>query len=80
MCLQALLAAPKQVKLANGSMMVTDQWASNMEWWASGHTLHSDMRVLELVVYDAILGYDWLSSHSPMIYNWDQNSGTHRNG
>jgi hypothetical protein len=28
------------------------------------------MRVLDIGVYDAILGYDWLKSHSPMICHW----------
>jgi hypothetical protein len=38
-----------------------------MEWWAQGHTFHTDMRVFDLTAYGAILGYDWLKSHSPMI-------------
>jgi hypothetical protein len=29
------------------------------------------MRVLELGAYDAILGMDWLKSHSPMVTDWD---------
>ena len=29
------------------------------------------MKVLDMEAYDAILGYDWLSSHSPMTYHWE---------
>lgn len=32
----------------------------------------AQMRVLNLGPYDAILGFDWLTSHSPMHCNWDQ--------
>lgn len=58
---------PKQVRLPNGEIMITDQWVPQMEWWTNGHTLYTDMRVLELGAYDAILGYDWLRAHSPMM-------------
>jgi len=30
----------------------------------------ADMQVLDLGAYDAILGYDWLSQHSPMVCDW----------
>jgi len=43
-----------------------------MQWWCQGQTLSMDMRVLELGAYDAILGYDWLQTHSPMHCHWDQ--------
>lgn len=62
---------PRKVKLANGQVMTTDQWIPQLEWWVDGHTMHADMRVLELGAYDAILGYDWLKEHSPMICSWD---------
>jgi hypothetical protein len=29
------------------------------------------MRVLEITTYDAILGYDWLKSHNPMVCHWE---------
>jgi hypothetical protein len=29
------------------------------------------MRVLNIGAYNAILGYDWLKSHSPMICHWE---------
>lgn len=61
---------PVSVKLANGDRMISDHWVSRMEWWINGHTLSSDMKVLEMGAYDAILGYDWLKANSPMICHW----------
>jgi len=56
----------KQVKMANGDTLITDQMVPKLEWWSNGHTLVTDMQVLDMHTYDAILGYDWLSSNSPM--------------
>jgi hypothetical protein len=69
--IKPLPTQPRKVKLANGGIMVTDMWVPKMEWWASGHTLTADMKVLKLSAYDAILGYDWLKPHSPMICHWE---------
>jgi hypothetical protein len=60
-------APPKQVKLPNGEILLSDHMVPNFCWWSSGHTLHTDLRVLDMTTYDAILGYDWLKPHSPMI-------------
>ncbi|WVZ53938.1 hypothetical protein U9M48_004823 [Paspalum notatum var. saurae] len=57
---------PSKVKLANGDELTTDQVVSQLEWWCQGHTFCTEMKVLPLGSYDAILGYDWLESHSPM--------------
>lgn len=56
----------QQVKVANGECLVSDSWVPQLSWWTNGYTLQTDMRVLEMGAYDAILGYDWLTSHSPM--------------
>ena len=61
---------PLQVQTANGHTMVTDQWVPDFTWWCQGHTLKSDMKVLQLGAYDAILGFDWLQAHSPMKCDW----------
>ncbi len=42
----------------------------DFEWWIQGHTFCHDMRILDLGGYDAILGMDWLTQHSPMTCNW----------
>jgi len=63
---QAVPTTPKQVKLANGQVLLSDRWVPNMAWWCNGYTLHADMRVLDIFAFDGILGYDWLKPHSPM--------------
>lgn len=65
-------AAPKQVKVANGENMISDKCVPQLRWWCNGHTLITDMRVLDLGANDAILGYDWLKSHSPMNCDWEK--------
>lgn len=57
---------PQAVKVANGETMITDHWMPNLQWWIQGHTLTANMRVLDMGAFDAILGYDWLKTHSPM--------------
>jgi hypothetical protein len=72
--IQAEEARPLQVRVANGGgggILSSSTQVSSMEWWAQGHTFHTDMRVLDLTAYDAILGYDWLRSHSPMVCHWE---------
>ena len=64
----------KKVKLANGQILVSAAMAPDMEWWCQGHTFRTDLQVLELGAYDAILGYDWLKQHSPMTCQWEQHT------
>ena len=68
--LQPVPVAPKQVKLPNGQVLLSTQMVPQLSWWYQGHTVTTDMRVLDLDVYDGILGFDWLSNHSPMQCNW----------
>lgn len=67
---------PSRVKLADGTEIRTDQVVPDLEWWCQGHTFSTTMKVFPLGSYDAILGYDWLSSHSPMQCDWQQHSLT----
>lgn len=62
--------APQQVKLANGDTLTTNQWVPSLEWWSNGYTVQTNMKVLQIPAYDAILGYDWLKANSPMQCNW----------
>jgi len=42
-----------------------------LEWWIQGYSFVTYMRVLDMPAYDAILGFDWLSAHSPITHHWD---------
>lgn len=70
--IQGISIEPKQVKVANGETLITDQKVPQLSWWINGRTLQTDMRVLELGAYNAILGFDWLKSHSPMNFHWEE--------
>jgi hypothetical protein len=59
------------VHLASGDTIITDKVVPGLEWWSNGHTVVTEMKVLDMEAYDAILGYDWLSSHSPMTCHWE---------
>lgn len=61
---------PVSVKVANGELMQSNTQVSQLAWWMQGHTFYTDMRVLPLGAYDAVLGMDWLESHSPMTVDW----------
>jgi hypothetical protein len=63
---------PKRVKLANGQWLVTDKMVKNLECYCQGQHFATDMVVLDMHPYDAILGYDWLKTHSPMECDWNQ--------
>lgn len=66
---------PRQVKLANGDILISDHWVPNMPWWCNGYTLHADMRVLDISAFDCILGYDWLQPQSHAMPLGRQNIG-----
>jgi hypothetical protein len=51
--------------------MLSNQYVPALEWWAQGYTFYTNMRVLQMISYDAVLGYDWLKIHSPMICHWE---------
>lgn len=59
-----------RVQVANGDFLSSAAQVHQLAWWANGHTFYTDLRVLELGAYDAILGFDWLESHSPMNCDW----------
>ncbi|WVZ52496.1 hypothetical protein U9M48_003550 [Paspalum notatum var. saurae] len=60
----------KQVKLPSGEILKTSSQVTDLSWWCQGHTLVTSFQVLDMAPYD-ILGYDWLSAHSPMICDWE---------
>jgi hypothetical protein len=62
---------PVQVKVASGEKLMSATSVQNLEWWSNGHFYHTDMRVLPLGAFDAILGFDWLKQHNPMECDWE---------
>ena len=66
----------KTVKLANGQQLNAQAKVLNLPWYIQGHTLHSDMLVIDMGPYDAILGFDWLKLHSPMQCDWSNKTLT----
>jgi hypothetical protein len=60
------------VKAANGETMVSNTMVKGLEWWAGAQLFHTDMRILTLSAFDAILRYDWLRHHNPMECDWEQ--------
>ena len=69
--LQTVPTTSKPVKLPNGQLLTSNQMVPKLEWLFQGYTLTVDMRVLDLSTYDAILGFDWLETHSPMQCDWE---------
>lgn len=68
--METVLIQPRKVKLANGEYLTTDAKVQNLEWYIQGHTLSSEMLVLDMAPYDAILSFDWLKQHSLMECDW----------
>jgi hypothetical protein len=58
------------VNVANGETLICDTLVPELTWWAQGHTFTTDMRVLSLGAYDAILGVDWLKRCGDMRCSW----------
>ncbi|KAM3412202.1 hypothetical protein ACQJBY_003713 [Aegilops geniculata] len=70
-----LVAVPSvKVTVANGQAMESKFEAPNLTWWAQGHTFETPIHMLQLGAYDAVLGMDWLKSHSPKTCNWEGKS------
>nr|XP_045090196.1 uncharacterized protein LOC120962006 [Aegilops tauschii subsp. strangulata] len=63
-------AEPVTVRVANGETLKSTQQVSQLKWWCQGHTFSTDMRLLDLGAYDAVLGVDWLAQFSPMNCHW----------
>lgn len=72
MGIESVPAVTQHVGVANGQILITDHKVPQLTWWTNGYTLQHDMKVLNMTAYDAILGFDWLKSHSPMYCDWEQ--------
>lgn len=60
-------ACPSRI---NGDFLISNTHVPGLEWWVQGHTMRTDMKVLDLGIYDVVLVYDWLKAHSPMVCDW----------
>jgi hypothetical protein len=72
--LPTLQTDTKTVRVANGDILIFDEYVPHMDWWIQGHSFSTNMRVLDLQAYDAIIGYDWLKVHSPITHDWGNKS------
>jgi hypothetical protein len=68
----ATLPKPLRVKIADGALMHCDQGLLLSPWICEGHTFHNQFKFLPLGTYDGIIGLDWLSQHSPMRIDWEE--------
>lgn len=64
------LPHPCRVKVADGGELCCVAHILRCCWTTQGHEFVTDMKVLQLGAYDAILGMDWLEDHSPMNVDW----------
>lgn len=59
-----------KVRVADGGLLQRTQELVDCIWWVQGIFFHSNLKILPLGTYDAILGMDWLESHGPMQVDW----------
>ncbi|KAJ3687587.1 hypothetical protein LUZ61_016751 [Rhynchospora tenuis] len=59
--------SPMMVTVANGQKMKCDAKCVGVKWEVQGYHFKSDLRLIELGVYDMILGNDWLEDISPLF-------------
>lgn len=64
-----LLRASK-VRVADGGELLCTSELPVCAWCTQGSEFVTDMKILALGTYDAILGMDWLEANSPMTVNW----------
>lgn len=60
----------QKVKLANGNWMTAKYKVKGLQWYIQGYTFTTDMIILDQLPYDAILGFDWLQTYSPVNCDW----------
>lgn len=61
------LPKPCRVQVADGSSHRCTSFIPQCAWTSMGHTFRTDLKILPLGSYDAILGMDWLECHNPNI-------------
>nr|XP_020152320.1 uncharacterized protein LOC109737602 [Aegilops tauschii subsp. strangulata] len=66
----APLKQPCRVRVADGGELTCTASIPACQWSSQGHDFVTDMKILPLGTYDAILRMDWLEQHSPMTVDW----------
>jgi hypothetical protein len=56
-----------KVHVADGTQHPCKSYIPKCDWFSQGHQFCTDLKVLPLGTYDAILGMDWLEEHNPDI-------------
>nr|XP_040258848.1 uncharacterized protein LOC120976091 [Aegilops tauschii subsp. strangulata] len=64
------LRRPCRVKVADGGELCCVSHIPKCCWTTQGQEFTTDMKILPLGAYDAIVGMDWLEEHSPMNVDW----------
>lgn len=67
------LPRPCRVKVADGTNHRCATYIPACAWSSQGHCFTTDMKILPLGAFDAILGMDWLEEHNPHI-DWIKKS------
>lgn len=65
---------PKLIAAAGGGKLTSTAVVPNCEFQLAKHTLQYNFRVLPLPGYDVILGYDWFTLMSPVVFNIPENT------
>lgn len=65
-----LLPRACKVKVADGGELLCLSVVQQCTWYTQGCEFRTDMKILALGTYDAILGMDWLEQHNPMKVDW----------
>lgn len=56
--------------MADGATLLCTHEIVNYSWSVQGHLFTNTFKLLPLTCYDAILGMEWLETHSPMQIEW----------
>jgi hypothetical protein len=53
-----------------GGLMILDKMVPKFQWFCQGYTYYRDTKVMQLPMYDIILGADWLEDQGSVWIDW----------
>lgn len=67
-CIDDVQSLPREcrVRIANNGELICSFVVPQCVWCSQGHEFTTEMKMLALGTYGAILGMDWLETHNPM--------------